>query len=118
MAPEGGLDLGAALLYRRRPGRVHGDDVREELLEAFKVLAPQVVGALQLLERSVFEGPTEDLLRGGAYVRLVLHRTQREEERALGEGLDDDDGLRRPDDAGRLSAGPGASRAAGRGGGS
>jgi hypothetical protein len=92
VAPEGGHDLGAALRYRRRPGRVHGDDVREKLLDTFKALAPEVVGAPQLLELFIFEGLAYDLLRGVAYLRLVLHGTQREEQRALGEGLDDYDG--------------------------
>ncbi len=103
---EGGFDFSATLSCHRRARRVHGYDAGEKLIQAFEVLEPIVVDPSELLERSALKSPTEGLLRGGANVRLVLHRAQRGEKGALGEGLHDDDGPRRLHDAGRLFEGP------------
>ena len=51
----------------------------QELVQAREMLAPEVVDALELLERSALESPTDALLRGSTDVGLVLHRAQRRE---------------------------------------
>lgn len=72
---EGGFDFGTALFDGCGTRRVNGDDADQELAQIGEILAPEVVYATYLLERSALDGQTEDFLRGGANIGLILHRT-------------------------------------------
>lgn len=106
ITPEGCLDFGTALLDGRGACRVNGDDADQELVKIRKILAPEIVDATELLERSVPNHLVDDLLRGDANIRLVLHYPQHGEERAFGERLYNNDRPRGIHDAGCFSQSP------------
>lgn len=106
VTPEGCLDFRTALLDYRSARRVNGSDASQELVQIRKMLAPEIVDATELLERSVPNHLVDDLLRSGANIRLVLHYPQHGEERAFGERLYNNDRSRGICDAGRLSQCP------------
>jgi hypothetical protein len=64
VTPESGLDFGTTLRDHLSARGLYGDDASQELVQAREMLAPEVVDAPELLERSALESPTDALLRG------------------------------------------------------